>query len=71
VGSVSFEAVHGDKRLCLRLDTQLTPVLYHGSERPLAGWVSRTFGVKQPAYTLTARVHVTGSTQFRTEVVAL
>jgi hypothetical protein len=63
--------LNGNKRLCLRLDARLHPTLYHGSEQPMAGWVSRTFGVKKPAFTLIARMQVAGATQLQTEVVTL
>ena len=71
VGAVSFEVLNGDKRLGIRLDVQLKPELYHGSESPICGWISRSFGVKEPTFTLVGRASVTGSAQFLTEVVAL
>jgi uncharacterized heparinase superfamily protein len=71
VGGNSFEALNGTKRLCLHLDAQLHPTLYRGAEQPISGWVSRTFGVKKPAFTLIARVQVAGAAQLRTEVVTL
>jgi hypothetical protein len=71
VGSASFEALNGNKRLSIRLDTQLKPELYRGSETPISGWVSRAFGVKEPTFTLVGHARVTGSAQFLTEVVAL
>jgi hypothetical protein len=66
-----FLAAHGTKRLRLHLDARLTPTLYRGSERPIAGWVSRTFDVKVPTVTLRARGQITGTTEFRTEIAAL
>jgi hypothetical protein len=69
VGRDTFEAVHSDKRLGIRLGSRFVPGLYHGSERPIAGGVSCTFGVKEPAFTIAARAQVTGSTQFLTEIM--
>jgi uncharacterized heparinase superfamily protein len=71
VGSVSFEVLNGNKRLAIRLDLRLKPELHCGSESPICGWISRTFGVKEPTFTLVGRTSVTGSVQFLTEVVAL
>jgi hypothetical protein len=71
VGCSSFEAVNGNKRLCLRLDTQLRPTLYRGSEQPISGWVSPAFGVKQPTFTLIGRGQVAGATQFQTKIFPL
>jgi hypothetical protein len=69
-GPNSFEASNCNKRLGVRVDSSLTCVLYHGSQKPIFGWVSRTFGIKMPSFTLVARAGVTGSTQFRTEISA-
>jgi hypothetical protein len=71
VGSNSFEAANGKKRLYIRLDTQLKPELYCGSENPVSGWVSRTFGVKEPTFTIIARARVTGPAQFLSEIAAV
>jgi hypothetical protein len=71
VGSVSFEVLNGNKRLGIRLDLRLKPELHCGSESPICGWISRTFGVQEPTFTLVGRTSVTGSAQFLTEVVAL
>jgi hypothetical protein len=70
VGLTSFEAAHDKKRLAVHLDPRLQPELYRGTENPIFGWVSRTFGVKEPAFTLVTRGKVTGSTQFLTEITA-
>jgi hypothetical protein len=70
-GPNSFQISNGIKRLNLRLDSRLRSTLYRGSENPPYGWVSRTFDVKEPTFTLVARAHVTGSTQFLTEIAAL
>ncbi|MDH3598530.1 MAG: heparinase II/III family protein [Candidatus Tectomicrobia bacterium] len=59
-----FEIDNGGRRLRLQVDARLTPELYHGSEQPIAGWVSRHFGVKTPAFTLVARGDIMGSAQF-------
>jgi uncharacterized heparinase superfamily protein len=71
VGHSAFEAVNGNKRLGLHLDTQFQPTLYRGSEQPISGWVSHTFGVKKPAFTLIARAQVADATSFRTTVFTL
>jgi Heparinase II/III-like protein/Heparinase II/III N-terminus len=71
LGPGAFQVSSGSKRLCLRLDSQLTPILYHGSESPMYGWVSRTFDVKEPSFTLVAWAEVTRSTQFITEITAI
>jgi Heparinase II/III-like protein len=68
VGPGSFEASNSNKRLAIRVDSRLKPELYRGCEKPILGWVSRTFGVKEPCFTLVARARVTGSTQFVTDI---
>jgi hypothetical protein len=70
-GPESFEASNGSKRLALRIDSQLRTELYRGCENPILGWVSRTFGVKEPAFTLVARAEIDGPAQFLTEISAL
>jgi Heparinase II/III-like protein/Heparinase II/III N-terminus len=70
-GSRSFEVSNCHKRLSIQLDRRLNPVIYRGSERPIFGWVSRTFGVKEPSFTLIGRVTVTGSTEFHTQILAV
>jgi hypothetical protein len=70
-GPKSFEASNDGKRLALRIDSHLEPELYRGCEKPVFGWVSRTFGVKEPAYTLVARAEIDGPAQFLTEISAL
>jgi len=70
-GPALFEVVNDGRRLRLQVDARLTPELYYGSEQPIAGWVSRHFGVKVPAFTLVARGDITGSAQFRSCMRAL
>jgi hypothetical protein len=70
-GSSSFEVSNCHKRLSIQLDRRLSPIIYRGSERPIFGWVSRTFGVKEPSFTLIGRVTVTGSTEFYTQILAV
>jgi hypothetical protein len=70
VGPHTLEASNGTKRLILCLDAQLKPLLYRGSKSPIFGWVSRSFDVKEPSFTLVARAEVAGSTQFLTEITA-
>jgi hypothetical protein len=71
VGATSFEAASGTKRLGLELAAPLQAALLRGSESPIAGWVSRTFGVKAPTFTLRARASVVGTTVFRTEIFSI
>lgn len=71
VGDNCFEASNCNKRIGILLDPRLKPELYRGSENPIFGWVSRTFGVKQPAFSLVARAGIIGSTQFLTEISAI
>ena len=69
VGPDCFHISNGNRNLSLRLlDPQLRPELHHGSESPISGWVSRTFDVKEPTFTLAARGRITGLTQFLTEI---
>jgi hypothetical protein len=67
-GSNSFEASVGNKRLLMRIDSRLKPVLNRGSENPISGWRSRTFGVKEPSFSLVARSLLKGPAQFHTEI---
>jgi hypothetical protein len=71
VGTGSFEASNRNKRISIRVDSRLKPQLYHGCEKPILGWVSRTFGVKEPCFTLGTHTRITGSTQFLTEISAI
>src|SRR5262245_34398538 len=70
-GPSSFEALNCNKRLAIRIDSQLEPQLYRGCEQPTLGWVSRTFGVKEPSFTLVGRATITSCSQFRTEISAM
>jgi Heparinase II/III-like protein/Heparinase II/III N-terminus len=70
-GANSFEVASSNKRLAILIDSRFKPELYRGSEDPIFGWISRTFGVKTPCFTLVARAGITGSTEFRTEITAL
>jgi hypothetical protein len=69
-GPKSFEVSESGKRLALRIDSPLEPELYWGCENPTFGWVSRRFGVKEPAFTLVARADIAGPAQFLTEISA-
>jgi hypothetical protein len=71
VGPGSFEASNRDKSIHIRVDPRLKPDLYHGCEKPIAGWVSRSFGVKEPSFTLVARAAAIGASQFLTEISAI
>ena len=68
VGPGCFEASNRNKRIRVRVDLRFKPELYRGCEKPISGWVSRTFGVREPAFTLVARAAILGSTQFLTEI---
>ena len=69
VGPHSFQISNANRRLTLRLlDPRLRPELYRGSVNPIFGWVSRTFDVKEPSFTLVARARIAGLTQFITEI---
>jgi hypothetical protein len=70
VERTSFEISNDNKRLRLHLDARLQPTLYHGSINPICGWISRTFGVKEPTSTIVARTRIAGLMQFHTEIVA-
>ncbi len=72
VGPDCFQISNGNRRLTLRLlDPRLKAELYRGSESPVCGWVSRTFDVKEPSFTLAACATITGSTQFLTDITTL
>lgn len=71
-GSNCFHISNGNRHLRLRLlDPRLRSELYRGCENPIAGWVSRTFDIKEPSFTLVARARIAGSTQFLAEIAAL
>jgi hypothetical protein len=71
MGADTFQIANSNRYLRLCLDSRLEPTLYRGSEHPRYGWVSRTFDVKEPCFTLVARARVTGATQFLTKIVAI
>ncbi len=71
VGLGSFEALNRNKRISIRVDSRCKPELYHGCEKPILGWISRTFGVKEPSFTLVARATIMSSSQFLTEIFAI
>jgi hypothetical protein len=56
---------NGEQRIGLALDPKSRGQrdLHRGSENPIAGWVSRRFDRKEPAYSLVERVHICGATQ--------
>jgi hypothetical protein len=64
----SFVAETGNRRLHVKLDSQLAPELVRGSEEPILGWISRAYGVKVPSFTLVGRTRLAGSTQLLTEI---
>jgi hypothetical protein len=67
-GFNSFVAEIHKMRLHVKLDTHLVPELVRGSEKPILGWISRTYGVKVPSFTLVGRASLTGSTRLLTEI---
>jgi Heparinase II/III-like protein/Heparinase II/III N-terminus len=67
----SFAATHENSRLRINLDPRLKPELLRGSENPILGWVSRTYGLKKPSFTLVGRARLTGSRQLITEIAPL
>ena len=71
VGPGSFEASNCDKRITMRVEPRFKPALYRGCEKPILGWTSRTFGIKEPSFTLVARAGIRGSTEFLTEIAAI
>jgi Heparinase II/III-like protein/Heparinase II/III N-terminus len=71
IGSGCFEALNRNKRVSIRIDSRLKPELYRGCEKPILGWVSRTFGVKEASFTLVARAGISGSAEFLTEIAAI
>jgi len=71
MGPGLFEALNRNKRISIGVDSRFKPELYHGCEKPISGWVSRTFGVKEPSFTLVARATIMGSSQFLTEISAI
>ncbi len=58
----------GDKSLALQFDSRLQIQLRSGSENPISGWISRSFGVKVPSCTLVGTASITGSVPFFTEI---
>ncbi|HSE91086.1 MAG TPA: alginate lyase family protein [Candidatus Binatia bacterium] len=69
--SASYTVEIGEKRLHIQLDLQLQSQLLRGSENPILGWVSRTYGIKKPSFTLVGRATLTGSKQLETEIEPL
>jgi uncharacterized heparinase superfamily protein len=67
-GVSSFTAQIENVRLQVRLDTQLSAEIVRGSESPILGWVSRTYGLKTPSTTLVGRARITGSSHFLTAI---
>jgi hypothetical protein len=70
VGPGRFEVSNLKNRISISVDSRLKPELYRGCEQPILGWVSRRFGVKEPAFTLVACTTILGSTRFQTEIFA-
>jgi len=63
-----YIATCGDKSLALQFDSRLQIQLHSGSEEPISGWISRSFGVKVPSCTLVGTASITGSVPFFTEI---
>jgi hypothetical protein len=70
-GANSFEISNCNKRLILKIDSELKVELYHGSENPISGWVSPHFGVRHPTFTLVACGEAMGPTKFVTEILTV
>jgi hypothetical protein len=70
IGTGCFEVVNGTKRIFMRIDSRLKVELYRGSEQPISGWISRSFGVKESSFTLVARTTIMESSHFQTEITA-
>jgi Heparinase II/III-like protein/Heparinase II/III N-terminus len=70
VGITSFTVLN-EKSLHIHLDSQLEPKLFYGSECPKSGWVSRTFGIRKPSFTLNATAEISESSQFLTKISAV
>jgi uncharacterized heparinase superfamily protein len=72
VGPASFQVSNSHKRISLRFhDAGLAFDLYRGSESPMLGWISSSFDVKRPTFTLAARTQIQGTRRFLTEIVGL
>jgi hypothetical protein len=67
----SYEASNGNRRIVICLDSRLKPQLYRACENPILGWLSRSFGTKEPSFSLVARGTISGFTELRTEITAL
>jgi hypothetical protein len=63
VSRVRIEA--GPSVLILDVDSSLSVTLAHGSENPIAGWVSRGYHRKAPSVTIIASGRTGGNTRFR------
>jgi hypothetical protein len=68
IGANAFGAQIEDRQLVLKIDNQLSPSITRGAEKPILGWVSRTYGVKTPAPTLIGRTKISGASHFLTEI---
>jgi uncharacterized heparinase superfamily protein len=64
----SFHVRNGNRRIALHLDPRAEATLYRGSVEPIVGWVSRTFGAKEPSCSIAARTTIAGSTQFVSKI---
>ncbi len=66
-----FQVVQGKRCLTLRLPQGVRgsrAVLYRGSSKPVAGWVSRRYDEKLPAWTIAWRAQLAGDAVLRTEI---
>jgi hypothetical protein len=59
---------NGDKALLLKLDSRFDVKVAQAAEDPIAGWVSRSFGFKQPCITVMGRATINGSVPFFSEI---
>ena len=63
-----FLVSNGDKSLLAQLDSRFKVRVEQGAEAPMAGWVSRSFGFKEPCATLIGRTTISGSVPFFSEI---
>jgi uncharacterized heparinase superfamily protein len=68
VAPSSFHVQNRDRCIAIHLDPGVEAMLYRGSIEPIVGWVSRTFGAKEPSFSIVARATIRASTQFVSKI---
>jgi hypothetical protein len=68
IKSNCFLVTNGDKALLLKLDSRFDVKLAQAADDPIAGWVSRSFGFKEPCITVIGRATISGSVPFFSEI---